>query len=129
MATQQLPHHRLVAYEVAKELSIAVRDTRVKDATLRDQALRAAKSACLNTSEGAARSSKADKARVFGIARAEASEAAAAIEIAALSGDASDEDLARVATIANRLYALLTGLMRRSVDSRLGATRVERIAE
>jgi four helix bundle protein len=44
--------------------------------------MRAAKSACLNAAEGAGRVSRADKARVFGIARAEAGEAAAAVEIA-----------------------------------------------
>jgi four helix bundle protein len=85
----------------------------VSDATLRDQATRAAKSACLNTAEGAGRVSRADKARVFAIARAEAGEAAAAIEIASLTGDASQADLARVVSIANRLIAMLTKLIRR----------------
>jgi four helix bundle protein len=85
----------------------------VRDAGLRDQALRAAKSACLNAAEGAGRVSKADKARVFAIARAEAGEAAAAVEIAVLSGDADEADLTRVVSIANRVIAMLTGLIRR----------------
>ena len=113
MATYELPHHKLIAYGVAKELLIAVRDTHVRDAVLRDQALRSAKSACLNTAEGAGRVSRADKARVFAIARAEAGEAAAAVEIAALSGDANARDVERVVSIANRLIAMLTGLIRR----------------
>ena len=113
MATYSLPHHKLVAYEVAKELLVAVRGTHVRDAGLRDQALRSAKSACLNCAEGAGRVTRADKARVFAIARAEAGEAAAAIEIANLSGDANESDLARVVSIANRLIAMLTGLIRR----------------
>ncbi len=113
MPTYELPHHKLIAYEVAKELLVAVRETHVRDAGLRDQALRAAKSACLNISEGAGRVSKADKARVFAIARAEAGEAAAAVEIAVLSGDADEADLARVVSIANRVIAMLTGLIRR----------------
>ena len=113
MATYDLPHHKLIAYEVAKELLIAVRATHVRDAVLRDQALRSAKSACLNTAEGAGRVSRADKARVFAIARAEAGEAAAAVEIAALSGDANQTDVERVVSIANRLIAMLTGLIRR----------------
>ena len=113
MATFQLPHHRLIAFEVAKELFVAVRDAHVSDAGLRDQATRAAKSACLNIAEGAGRTSKADKARVYAIARAEVSEAAAAIEIGALSGDASAEDAERVMRFANRAVALLTGLIRR----------------
>ena len=113
MASYSLPHHKLVAYEVAKELFIAVRDCHVRDTVLRDQATRSAKSACLNTAEGAGRVSRADKARVFAIARAEAGEAAAAVEIARLSGDASEADLARVVSIANRLIAMLTKLIRR----------------
>ena len=112
MTQIQLPHHKLIAYGVAKELLVAVRDCHVRDAGLRDQATRAAKSACLNTAEGAGRVSRADKARVFAIARAEAGEAAAAIEIACLSGDAREADLARVVSIANRLIAMLTGLIR-----------------
>jgi four helix bundle protein len=113
MATYQLPHHRLIAYEVAKELLVAVRDAHVKDSGLKDQALRSAKSAALNCAEGAGRVSRADKARVFAIARAEASEAAAAVELAVLMGDASQENLERVVSIANRLVAMLTRLIRR----------------
>jgi four helix bundle protein len=113
MATYQLPHHKLIAFEVAKELLVAVRDAHVKDSGLKDQALRSAKSAALNCAEGAGRVSRADKARVFAIARAEAGEAAAAVELAALTGDASEESLERVVSIANRLVAMLTGLIRR----------------
>jgi four helix bundle protein len=90
-----------------------VRDAHVKDSGLKDQALRSAKSAALNCAEGAGRVSRADKARVFAIARAEAGEAAAAVELAALTGDASEESLERVVSIANRLVAMLTGLIRR----------------
>ena len=108
----RLPHHKLIAYEVAKELLVAVRESHVRDAGLRDQAMRSAKSACLNAAEGAGRVTRADKARVFAIARAEAGEAAAAIEIACLSGDANEDDLAKVVSIANRLIAMLTKLIR-----------------
>ena len=91
---------------------LAVRDARIRDAKLRDEALRAAKSACLNCAEGAGRVTRADKARAFTVARGETVEAAAAVEIAALLGDASAEDAARVARLANRAIALLTGLVR-----------------
>jgi hypothetical protein len=50
---------------------------------------------------------------VFAIARAEAGEAAAAVEIAALSGDANEADVERVTRIAGRLVAMLTRLCRR----------------
>ena len=54
--------------------------------------------------------SRADKARVFGIARAEAVEAAAAVEIAALCGEAVDP--AQVLVAADAVVAMLTGLIR-----------------
>jgi len=60
-----------VAYQVAVELLVLVRDARLQDATLREQALRSAKSVCLNIAEGSGRVSRADRARVFGIARGE----------------------------------------------------------
>jgi four helix bundle protein len=107
-----LPHHRLVAYAVALELLAAVRAAQVRDPKLRDEALRSAKSACLNTAEGAGRVSRPDKARSFAIARAEAGEAAAAVEIAASCGDASPGSSAAVNRVADRLVALLTGLIR-----------------
>jgi four helix bundle protein len=74
--------------------------------------MRAAKSAALNIAEGAGRSSPADRARVFAIARGEAMEAAAAIEIAVLAGDASSVALEACLPVADRLMALLTGLCR-----------------
>ena len=40
-----LPHHRLRAYGVAVKLLAAVREAQVRDRVLRDQALRAVKSA------------------------------------------------------------------------------------
>jgi len=107
-----LPHHKLIAYSVALELLAAVRSAQLRDAKLRDEALRSAKSACLNTAEGAGRVTRGDKARSFAIARAEAGEAAAAVEIAASCGDASAASSAEVNRVANRLVALLTGLCR-----------------
>jgi four helix bundle protein len=104
-----LPHHKLIAFGVATELLLAVRACHIRDATLRDQALRSSKSACLNTAEGAGRVSRADKARVFAVARAEAVEAAAAVEIALLCGDCEASTALAVHPIANRLVALLTG--------------------
>jgi four helix bundle protein len=108
-----LPHHHLVAYQVAVQLLLAVKAAAIKDPSLRDQALRAAKSACLNTAEGAGRASRADKARVFVIARGEAVEAIAAVEIAAHVGDATEQAAARCVALGGRLVALLTGLTRR----------------
>src|SRR5690606_2108251 len=107
-----LPHHKLRAYGVARELLLAVLGASIRDAKLRDEAIRSAKSACLNCAEGAGRVTRADKARAFAIARAEAVEAAAAVEIASLVGDAEPAAAQRCIAIADRLVALLTGLTR-----------------
>ena len=109
----QLPHHKLVAYGVAVELLRIIKAAQITDAKLRDEALRAAKSACLNTAEGAGRVTRPDKARAFAIARGEAVEAMAALEIAEISGDAAPGSTAKALPIADRLVALLTGLVRR----------------
>jgi four helix bundle protein len=94
-----LPHHRLKAYGAACALLDAVRAAHIRDAKLRDQALRAASSACLNTAEAAGRSAAADRKRAFGIARGEVVEAVAAVEVAMRGG------FARVATLEPVLEA------------------------
>lgn len=55
-----LPHHKLLAYGVAKDLLLAVLACRIRDAKLRDEAVRSAKSACLDCAEGAGRVTRAD---------------------------------------------------------------------
>src|SRR5690349_21242445 len=110
--TRKLPHQRLIAFGVAKELLVAVHRAQISDALIRDQALRAAKSAALNVAEAAGRGGSKDRARVFMIARGEASEAAAAIEIAQAIGAVSDESVATVFRIADELIAILTALGR-----------------
>jgi four helix bundle protein len=107
-----LPHHRLVAYQVAVQLLIAIKAAEIRDTTLRDHALRAAKSAVLNIAESTGRITRADKARVFTIARGESLEAFAALETAGLVGDVDAVHVERCLPLANRLYALLTGLIR-----------------
>jgi four helix bundle protein len=107
-----LPHHKLHAFGVATELLVAVRSADIRDVHLRDQAMRAAQSTCLNTAEGAARVTRADKARAFTIARGECVEAAAAVEIAVLCGTAKQDDSDRVAAIVHRLVGMLTRLIR-----------------
>jgi four helix bundle protein len=108
-----LPHERLIAFQVARKLLLAVSEAKISDPKLRDQALRAAKSACLNIAEAVGRYGEADKARVFAIARGEACEVAAAVDIAALAGECSAESSRAVGALAREVYALLTGLIRR----------------
>jgi four helix bundle protein len=82
-----LPHEGLFAYRVARELVVAVRAARISDSGLRDQALRAAMSVCLNIAEASGRPRLADQRRVYG-------------------------NCARRRELAGRAYALLMGLMR-----------------
>jgi four helix bundle protein len=110
--TPLLPHHKLVAYGVSVELLLAVKAANIRDAKLRDEAVRAAKGTCLNCAEGAGRVTRADKARVFAIARGEAVEAVAAVEIAAHAGDTTQQAAEQCVVIGDRLVALLTGLIR-----------------
>lgn len=109
----RLPHHKLIAYGVACELLLVIKAASIKDATLRDQALRAAKSACTNTAEGSGRVTRPDKRRALAIARGEAVEAVAALGIAELTGDAIPGSTAKAIPIAERLVALLTGFLLR----------------
>src|SRR5258705_13645787 len=108
-----LPHHKLHVFGVACEMLLVIRDARIRDTKLRDEALRAAKGVCCNCAEGAGRVTRADKARAFTAARGECVEAAAAIEVAALLGDASADDAHRVAVLADRVVAMLTRLILR----------------
>src|SRR5438105_10909754 len=64
-----LPFEKLIAYQEARKLLEAMREAAISEGRLRDQALRAATSVCLNISEGAGRAGSADKARDYAIAR------------------------------------------------------------
>ena len=110
-AHSSLPHHRLRAYGTALGFLRAVQDARIRDRDLRTQALRAAKSVCLNLAEGAGRVTRADKARAYTVARGELVEAIAAVEIAHESGDARGEAVSRVLALGAGLYAVLTKLV------------------
>src|SRR5258706_16101053 len=108
-----LPFEKLLAYQEARKLLEAMREAAIRDSRLRDQALRAATSVCLNISEGAGRSGSADKARVYAIARGENCEAAAALDIALAAGLCRAEAARRGLAHARAVHALLSGLMRR----------------
>src|SRR5713226_7748663 len=108
-----LPHQNLIAYQVARELVvIIIREARIADAKLRDQALRAATSACLNIAEAVGRVTEPDKARVYGIARGEGCEAVAAMDVAAAAGWCAEQSAQAALAAGLRLYALLTRLSR-----------------
>ncbi len=107
-----LPHHKLIAYAVAKgppRRRNGREDSR-RQTPRRSHARREGRLPELRRGRG--KFTRADKARAFTIARGEVVETAAAVEIAALCGGASQESVLAVARIADRLVALLTGLIR-----------------
>jgi four helix bundle protein len=111
-----LPHERLMAYQEARKLLSCVREAAISERKLRDQALRAAMSTCLNIAEAAGRVAAADKARVYAIARGEACEAGSALDIAQAAGVCGTAAAEEGAAHARLAYALLTGLIRRFRD-------------
>jgi len=106
-----LPHHKLIAYQVALELVKLVARIRIGEAQLRQQARKSAASAALNSAEGAARQTLADKARVYAIALAECCEACAAVEIAGALGACSPADVQAVVALGVRLKNVLSRLV------------------
>lgn len=129
-SSSSLPHHRLIAYQVAIELVKLVGSIRIRDAQLRMQARKSAASAALNTpprhprsfaaqgpgaagpAEGAARQTVADKSRAYAIALAECCEACAAVEIAGALGSCSPAQVAAVVELGVRLKNMLSRLVR-----------------
>lgn len=108
----QLPHHKLIAYQLALELVKLVARTRIGEAQLRAQARKSAASAALNTAEGAARQTLADKSRAYAIALAECCECCAAVEIAGALGACAPGHVQAVVELGTRLKNMLSRLVR-----------------
>lgn len=108
----QLPHHKLVAYQLALELVQLIARTRIANAHLRQQARKSASSCALNTAEGAARQTLADKSRAYAIALTECCEACAAVEIASALGACSAADVQAVLGLGVRIKNVLSRLIR-----------------
>src|SRR5437588_2013616 len=106
-----LPHERLFAYQAARELLGLICSAHISNTRIRDQAVNAASSACLNIAEATGRTG-ADQKRVYTIARGEICEAGAALDIASIAGGCRAESAAAGAAVARRAYALLCGLIR-----------------
>jgi four helix bundle protein len=110
--SSNLPHHKLIAYQLALELVKLVARIRINDAQLRQQARKSAASAALNAAEGAARQTLADKSRAYAIAMAECCEACAAVEIAGALGACTEANVEEVVTLGLRLKNVLSRLVR-----------------
>ena len=92
-------------------LTLASR-ARPRSASLRDQLDRAASSTVLNLAEGVGRSTAADQARCFAIARGSALECVAIWDILRAQGVLSGDDHSEGRRLLARVVAMLTRLMR-----------------
>jgi four helix bundle protein len=110
-SSYSLPHHKLFAYELCLSLVKLVAKVRVGNAQLRAQARKSAASAALNCAEGAARQTRADKARAYAIALCECCEACAAIEIAGALGVCSASDVRAVVALGVHAKNVLSRLV------------------
>ena len=112
----RFPHEKLDCYRLATEVVEGVAKARDRLHGLPGEAgpqlIRAAVRIKLGIAEAAGRQSMRDRARVFGIARGEACEAAAALEVAKLFGALSAAEAAGLRQRLVRVAQMLTRLAR-----------------
>ena len=122
----RFPHARLDAWHIALDLAegaVRLTDTCPRGfSDLRDQLRRAALSTVRHIAEGASRVSPADKRSRFVVARGECAECDATLETAARLGLFPADEIRQVRTLADRVSAMLTGLVKRE-ERRLPANR------
>ena len=116
MSDNGFAHQRLDAYRVAIELFRGVEQVASRFprgyADLRDQLRRAAAATPRHIAEGANRTHPRDKAARFIIARGECGECDATLEMAGIAGLGSQEEISRLRALADRVAAMLLGLVR-----------------
>ena len=109
-------HQRLDAYRVAIELfrgvEVAAAGFPRGYADMKDQLRRATAAIVRNIAEGANRKHPADKSARFLIARGEAGECEATLEMAQIVGALEVSEAARLRKLAARTMALVGGLIR-----------------
>jgi four helix bundle protein len=108
----RFPFQRLDVYRSARTLASLVHLAGIRDAELRDQATRAAKSAFLNLSEGLADDRPAMRRKYFAQADGSLHETAGAVDLAEAIGAVGSRDSAEIHAEALRLRAMLRGLLR-----------------
>jgi four helix bundle protein len=108
----ELRFQRLDAYKVAKELAKKVHEAKVRDAELRDQATRAAKSAFLGLCEGLPSDAAGIRRRHFDIANNSLHELIGSIDLAEAIGAVGTEAAEEMLSLAVRLKRMIRALMR-----------------
>jgi four helix bundle protein len=112
MNNELLAFQRLDIYQVSKELARAVHAAQIRDAELRDQATRAAKSVFLGVCEGLPSDSSGIRRRHFEIANNSLHEVAGAIDLAEAIGAISDDVAQSILALVTRVKRMLRRLPR-----------------
>ena len=116
-ATTRFAHGRLDVYHISLELYRGVESLAAGlprgYADLKDQVRRAASATVRHIAEGANRIHPKDKAARFMVARGEVGEVDAILQMAEISGLDSPERVVRLRKLADRVGAMLFGLIRR----------------
>jgi four helix bundle protein len=108
------PFQKLDVYRAARELAALVHSADIRDAELRDQATRAAKSAFLNLCEGLPDDRAAMRRKYFAQADGSLHEAVGAVDLAAAIGAVDSALAAQILALAARMRGMLRGLLRAS---------------
>ena len=112
MSDQQMPFQRLDSYVAARELARRVHAAKIRDAELRDQTTRAAKSVFLNLCEGLPHEGLAMRRKYFASALGSLHEAVGGVDLAAVIGAVDPEEATAVQALGERLRRMLVALMR-----------------
>ena len=116
-ASFRFAHHKLDAYRVARDLADLVpvlsKSVPKGQSRIADQIVRAATGAEALIAEGANRYSPRQKRQRFVEARGEAGEVSAHLERLARFGFISEQQLMEGLSLADRVCAMLTGLIKR----------------
>ncbi len=116
--TNRFPFQSLDGYRLARSLAARVCAASIRDAELRDQATRAAKSAFLNLSEGLPSDRPAVRLKFFDLADGSLHETVAAVDLAEAIGAVDVARSAEIHAEASRLRAVLRGHSRASGRAR-----------
>ena len=112
MSDQRMPFQKLDSYAAALELARRVHGAKIRDAELRDQATRAAKSAFLNLCEGLPNEGVAMRRKYFTAALGSVHEVVGAMDLAAAISAVAADDAEAVTALGERLRKMLLALMR-----------------
>jgi four helix bundle protein len=108
-----LPHQRTDIYQAAMQLCVGVREAKIRDAELRDQAERASVSTFLAIGEGLPHAGPRMRKQYFERARASAWELASAIHLAKEIGAMDEARWRACHGLTVRTSAMLVALVRR----------------